>query len=96
MNWRIAVIPVVQPKLTDLAGGGDDAADRGHVVLLEARQRDDRVVAGDAHDRREQRKQSALGDEGGDLGTEAAGAGASWTMTQRPVLATEASTVSSS
>ncbi len=38
-------------ELADPARGRDDAVDRGHVVLLEPRQRDHRVVAGDARDR---------------------------------------------
>ena len=61
-------------KLADAARRGDDAVDRGHVVLLEPRQRDHRVVAGDAGDRRQQgvRPRSAI--SGRDLGAEAAGA----------------------
>ena len=42
-------------------------------MLLKPRQRHHRIIACDAGDRSEKRRQPALGDKRGDLGTEAAG-----------------------
>src|SRR3954453_1126812 len=58
-------------ELTGIAGGGNDAADRGHVMLLEARKRHDRIIAGDTRYRREQREERAFGNEWGDICTKA-------------------------
>ena len=42
-------------------------------MLLKSGQRRHRIIACDAGDRSEKRRQPALGDKSGDLGTEAAG-----------------------
>src|SRR5437899_7533348 len=71
-NCRMA--DSLSAELTHFAGRGHDAADRRHVMLLEPRQRDDGVIAGDTDYRSEQRGKSPLRDERGDFSTEAAGA----------------------
>src|SRR5262249_49373727 len=73
-NWYIARPPIPRSgEPADLACGVDNAADRGQVVLLKARQRHDRVVAGHPDDRRQERPEAAFGDQRGDLGAKSAG-----------------------
>src|SRR5262245_41123674 len=64
----------VSAELTDAARSGDDAMHRGHILRFEARQRNYRVVAGHARNGSEQRRQTSLGEQRGDLAGETAGA----------------------
>src|ERR1700704_7042935 len=73
MNCRMGCVPLISTELASLASGGRDTVDRRHVMLLKPGQRHHRIIACDAGDRSEKRRQPALGDKRGDLGTEAAG-----------------------
>ena len=61
-------------KLASLAGGRGNPRDRGHVLPLEPRQRDDGVVSGDPHTGASKRQQPALGHQGRDLAAKPASA----------------------
>src|SRR6202030_87404 len=68
LNWRMR--EPRSARLARVARGGDDAADRRHVLLLEAGKRHDRIVTRDTHDRREQGEQTTFRDQSRDFGAE--------------------------
>src|SRR6476660_5202213 len=71
LNWRMR-----ESRSTRLAGaarGGDDAANRRHVLLLKAGKRHERIVTSDTHDRREQGQETTFRDQSRDFGAEPSG-----------------------
>ena len=65
MNCRIGCVPLISTELASLASGGRDTVDRRHIMLLKPGKRRHGIIAHDAGDRSEKRRQPALGDKRG-------------------------------
>src|ERR1700730_8365396 len=71
LNWRMRESR--STRLARVARGGDDAANRRHVLLLKAGKRHDRIVTSDTHDRREQGWETTFRDQSLDFAAESSG-----------------------